>query len=376
MTTDLTVLMTDYNGAIFAEAGVVEWGYIPDGWKLALPRNDAFWQTAALPDATTPGVLMNNLDAAHISTFLKANYKRVRPLVDSPDEALWVAMIRHHAAARGLICKIDGRRVREDEYSIEPFLDADWNHASNSIPAIIRAPEIAKWVKRFGNAVLHSVALAFASRGHHYKADYKEYYERLMAVQGVDMKPSFQLPTYEVMFRLSIHCLGVWPLINLAITDKTANVMSAPMAIRWDPHAPVAGCAHITTLRAALTEMNKEAWFGAFQTKFAGQITAITNSCAAIAQHPYEYHVATSFITAQPRRYVTADAKTAFDKLSQFALGYIDFLGKKHSLAGEKAVTSHSGGMGSVANQFSKACQKYSAGDFTAATMREWLAGV
>lgn len=373
---DLAALILDYNGAIFAEAGVVEWGYIPETWKLAQPSGIAFWENANLPDAITPGVAMLNMDGAQAQVFMKANYKRVRPLVDTADEALWVTLIRYHAAVRGLICKQAGRRVRENEYSTEAHAEANWGHAANAIPALPRAAEIAKWVKRFGNAVLHSIALAFSSRGHHYKADYKEYYERLMAVQGVDMKPSFTLPSYEVMFRLSIHCLGVWPLISLAQTDKAANIMSAPMAIRWQPHAPVAGCAHITTLKACLSEMNKESWYGAFQTKFQAQITEIDNAVTAIGNAPYEHHVATSFITAQPRQYVQAPAKNAFDKLSQFALGYIDFLGKKHSLAGERAVTSHSGGMGSVANQFSKACQKYSAGDFNAATMKDWLATV
>jgi hypothetical protein len=373
---DLTVLITDYNGAIFAEAGVVEWGYIPEAWKLAQPEGEAFWSSAQIPDAQTAGIAMAGLNGAHAQTFMKANFKRVRPLVDTADEALWVTLMRYHAATRGLICKQAGRKVREDEYSTERVLDGNWAHANNNIPPNLRSVEIARWVKRFGNAVLHAVALAFSSRGHHYKADYKEYYERLMAVQGVDMKPTFTLPSYEVMFRLSIHCIGVWPLVALAISDRQANIMSAPMAIRWTPHAPVAGCAHITTLKAALTEMNKEAWFGAFQAKFQAQIADIDTAVQAVAAHPYEYHVATSFITGQPRRFVTPQAKNAFDKLSQFALGYIDFLGRKHSLAGEKAVTSHSGGMGSVANQFSKACQKYSAGDFTAATMREWLQSV
>lgn len=373
---DLQVLITDYNGAIFAEAGVVEWGYIPDAWKLAQPEGIDLYESANVPDDATPGTAMPGLTDATIPPFLKANFHRVRPLVDTNDEALWIAMMRYHAAARGLICKKNGRRVREDEYSLETPRSGAWTHADNAIPDIPRSREIAKWVKRFGNAVLHSVALAFSSRGHHYKADYKDYYERLMAVQGVDMKPNFQLPSYEVIFRLSNHCLGVWPLIALAMYDRANNIMSAPMMIRWSPHAPVAGCAHITTLKAALTEMNKEAWFGAFKTKFQTHITAVDTAVTAIGTAPYEYHVATSFITGRPRRFNTAEAKTAFDVLSQYALGYIDFLGKKHSLAGEKAVTSHSGGMGSVANQFSKACQKYSAGDFAAATMTAWLATV
>lgn len=376
MALDINTLIADYNGAVYAQAGVVEWGYIPAEWFLALPQGVALFQDAQTPDAPTPNVPLPNMNAAATTVFMKAQYNRIRPMVESNEEALWVSTLRFHCMQRGLFCKVVGRRIREDEYSVEPPKDGDWAHANNNIPNVPRARDITKWIKRFGNAVLHSVALAFTSRGHHYKQEYKEYYERLMAVQGVDMKPSFNLPSFEIIFRLSLHCFGVRPLIELALEDKRQNIMSAPMSIRWTPHAPIAGVAHITTTKAALIEMNKEGWFGAFATKYAADITALNDEVTAIGTNPYDYHVSTAFITANARRYVSAQGIAAFTKLSQLALGYIDFLGKKHSLAGEKAITSHSGGMGSLATQFSKACQKYSAGDFTAATMKEWLATV
>lgn len=373
MALDINLLIADYNGAVFAQAGVVEWGYIPAEWFLAQPVGLAIFGNAQLPADVTPNVPLVNFDAAAQLTFIKAQFKRVRPLVDSNDEALWVATLRYHCVMRGLICNVAGRRIREDEYSLEAPHDADWTHVNNNIPGIPRARDISKWVKRFGNAVLHAIALAFTSRGHHYKNEYKDYYDRLMAVQGVDMKPSFNLPSAEVMYRLSIHCFGVWPLISLAFRDKLDNVMSAPMVIRWTPHAPIAGVAHITTTKAAIIEMNKEGWFGAFSTKYAAEIQALNAEVTAIGTNPYDYHVSTAFITAHARRMVSPQGAAAFAKLSQLALGYIDFLGRKHSLAGEKAITSHSGGMGSLATQFSKACQKYSAGNFNAESMQEWL---
>jgi len=366
-------LLADYNGAVFAQAGVVEWGYVPADWFLVLPDNNAAYAPNAIPDAPTPGVGLQNTNDGQNLAFIQANYHRCRQAAGSDVEAAWVAIMRWHCVNRGLLCKMAGRRIREDEYVVAGHLGANWGANENAVPGNAVCREIAKWVKRFGNAVLHAIAYAFVARGHHYKTEYKELYDRLMNVQGVDMKPSFQLPSAEIMYRLALHCIGIRPLVDLAIADRAAGIMSAPMMLRWQPHAPVAGVAYVTTLKATLNEMKKETWYSAIAAKFQQDIVDLDAEVALIAQNPYEYHVATSFITGAPRRYATQAGTKAFNRLAPFAIGYIDYVGKRHPLAGQKTITSHSGGGGGLSDNFSKACQTYSKGDFTAATMALWL---
>jgi hypothetical protein len=376
MALDLGLLLADYNGAVFAQVGALEWGYIPNIWKLAIPDIINQFEEAQLPDNPTPNVSLAAVVAAQERIFIKAQFHRLRGTIGDDEGTLWVAMMRLHAMKRGVMCKAAGRRVNENEYSQQLHAGADWDDAANNLPVIPSAGDIARWVKRFGNCVLHAVGLAFLSRGHHYKKEYDEYYDRLMAAQGVDMRPGWALPSKEIIFRLSVHCFGVRPLIDLITTDKTAGRMSAAMMLRLSPAPAIAGCAHITTLQATLTEMKKEPWWNAFNTKFQGNINEINTEVQRIQANPLNYHVATRFITGGAKTDVTPAAKGAFDRLCVFAMGYIDYLGKKHALSGQKAITHHAGGGGGMVDIFSKACQVYGKGTYNEDTMAEWLANV
>jgi hypothetical protein len=369
MALDLGNLLQTYNGTAMLAAGAAEWGFIDQKWYLAIPAtmND----DAHMPDALT--IDQTNWTVDEQRTFMKANYKRMIAGGVSQDEALFVTLFRIHIVRRGGIIRMANRAVFEDEYSVEPHAGANWNAAENDIPNNQNAPSMARWVKRFGNAIIHAMVYGFITRGHHYKQEMSDLYSRLLESQGVDRNPGFQLPSFETLFRSSLHAFGVKPLVDITLDDKTNNKMMASMAVRFTPHAPVAGSAHISTLNATLEHMKKEQWYGAFNTKFRVNIERIQAEVATIATRPYEFHVSSRIVTGQAKRTISNDATIAFNRLSQYALGYIDYLGRKHSLSGQRAVTSKAGGMSALAETFSKACTTFASVKVTGDSMEAFL---
>lgn len=380
MAYNLEVLIDDFNGTAFAQAGAAEWGYIQPEWFLALP--------IGLPNSAAvdlPNAFAHNAGwAAKVGkndwtkAFMKANYHLVKTVAGSNEAAYFIAALRLHYVTRGAIVNKAARKVLEDEYVFVAHQGDGWNHADNQIPQNLNQAAINKWIKRYGTCLLHSVAYMFVSRGHHYKQEYLEKYNKLADAQFIDKAPGFQLPPPDVLYRQAIHCFGVNPLLEITLADAGTSHMAAAMQLRWNPHSPVSGVAKITTSKAVLTEMKKESWWTAFSTKFQAQIGVIDQECVAISQNPYEYHVASLVVTGRARRMLTADSEAAFNRLSQFLLGYIDYLGRRHSLSGQVAITQKSGGIGPLAEGFSKACSKFGKANPTDAhnTMNEYLTGM
>lgn len=362
MAYNLDIMIDDFNGAAFATAGEAEWGYISPNWFLTLPNGIANHAVGDLPaDFVRNGGWADQVAKNDFTKrFMKANYHRIRGSCSSDTEAYFVAALRLHGVSRGLLVTQAARGVLENEVVFVDHLGGGWDAVENNIPVLATAAAINRWIKRFGTAVFHSVAYMFVTRGHHYKQEYLDKYNKLFDAQFMDRNPGFVLPNADIIYRQAVHAFGVKPLVDLTLSDKQANHMAAAMAIRWNPHAPVSGVAKITTSKAVLTEMTKERWWEAFRVRFQAEIGQIDAEVGRITANPYEYHVASRVVTTQPRRMVVQGTEAAFNRLSQFLLGYIDYLGRRHSLSGQVAITQKSGGAGPLADGFSRACSRYS----------------
>jgi len=121
-------------------------------------------------------------------------------------------------------------------------------------------------------------------------------------------------------------------------------------------------------------EMKKEKWYATFYARFQTPIDAMYAESALISQTPYEYHVAAKVFGRAQRRHVSQNAQNAFTGISQFLIGYIDHLGKRHSLSGQVAVTRKSGGLGPLGENFSRACDRFSNPDLEVDNMTQYLA--
>lgn len=374
MALNLANMLADYNGTAFAVAGTGEWGFIPQAWYMAVPVGHGY---------------PNNFDAAHLivpfggagansnETFQKANYHRLIAAGMTADGALFGTMLRWHIASRGaVVMNMAQRAVVEDEYVAVNPGGGGWANAVNDIPNNANATNIAKYIRRYGTSLMHQMVFVFLGRGHHWNPVYDEIYDRLKTACFMADAPGFALPTNEQLYRLLMHPFGIKPLFALTLLDVGNAHMAAAMYIRFMPAPPIAGCAQITTLNASLITMSKEPWWPAFAARFATEIAVIRAEVVLIMANPTMYHVAARVFGHPNRVMVTAPAMAAFERLSQFALGFIDHLHRNHSLRGQQAITQHSGGMTGLAEAFSRACDRFGRPDANVADMATFLANL
>lgn len=368
MALNLDTIIADYNGTSMAVAGHAEWGFIPDLWFLPKIAGKDYPANYVIG---TSGFT----DADHPKIFLKAQYAKLINGGIDPTVALFVAMLRAHMIFKGTIANdLNNRSVLEDETYVAAAAGANWADAANNIPPNPASTAIAKFVKRHGNTIVHQMVYVFSARGHHWSPDYDELYKRLRSACFMDQNPGFVLPSSEVMYRLAIHPFGIKALAALTLADKAANNMAAAMALRYTPSAPIAGVAHITTMSAVINHMRSEPWWGAFDAKFHAEVTAIDTEVGTIQGNPYEFHVAAKVFGHAARRVPSQNANKAFSSLSQYCLGYIDHLGRRHSLSGQQAITQKSGGAKGLADAFAKACDNFGKPDTDVDSMTDFLA--
>jgi len=370
MPIDLQVLLDDYNGSAMAVAGHAEWGFIPEAWFIAIPRNQK------LPD----DIAINTSPFATVAEekrFISANYHKVRQVAGSNEAALFIAMLRLHIARQGVLANLlANRAVVEDEYSLADPQGVDWAAPENDVPDVGSFSDIAKFVKHHGNTFVHQMVYLFSARGHHWDPAYNDLYERLKKACFITGNFGFALPSNEVIYRLAIHGFGVKPLLQLTLDNVAHGNVAAAMALRFNPAPPIAGMAHITTLEATLRTMSQEAWWDIFLAKFTNEIDVIRNETNLVHQNPFTYHVAAKVFGYANRKTASQASLAAFNRLSQFALGYIDHLGRRHSLSGQQAITQKSGGPRGIAEAFSRACDRFGKPNVDVASMADFLATV
>jgi hypothetical protein len=364
--------LADFNGNNFIRAGTAEFGYVPTSWFIALNARLAALLPANLTLGNDPFP-----NAADKTEFLKANFRHVRPNCQSDEEALCVASLRLSLASKGVLClslNNQGRSVIDDEYVVINHLGANWADPLNDIPGVASAPAIAKFFKRYGPTIAHMAAYVFCARGHHWTPDYAALYDRLMKASLIPDQNGFVMPSKEVLFRFALHGFAVKPLYDMAMADRNAGLMVAAVSLRFTPHPPIAGVAHITTLHAILGEMSKESWWNDFVTKFQNPINDINGELALINANPLSYHVASFVIGGVGRTLTSAAAEQAFNLLCQLAIGFVDHLGRRHPMSGQIAVTKKSGGPRGLADAFAKACDTYGKPSLSGPDMASFLA--
>jgi hypothetical protein len=370
---DINDLIATFNGSAFVEAGHQEWGYVPLEWHLAIPdevrllkegtdsekKLHDYWQTFHIGESFFYEE-NTNVGICSRENFIKANYQLLASSGVTQSTALIITMMRLALAQQGAIAlSLHRRSVAVDEYTYVAHKGDSWKNAANNIPTIERHKEIAAWTKRFSGVLVSHIVFLFLARGHHYLPEYNEIYQKLYKACFISDPVGFALPIPEQLYRLSVHCFGVLPLLEFMMQQKLAGRMAAAMNIRYTPHAPIAGVAQFTTLAAAFQDMRRHALWTKVETYFAEPLALLREVCSLIHASPYKFHVASKVLAAGPR--VIPDAKyyEAFQKLAACALGYIDYLGKKHSLAGQKAITQKYGGMDPAADMWSRAFDEY-----------------
>lgn len=374
---DITELMNIFNGSVLVEAGHQEWGYIPETWHLMLPGNldptskreksaddqkrIQYWQqahigeSAFIEDHAPENALRGLFPRDH---FVRANYNGLILAGATPQHALLITFIRVAVAQFGAIAlSTRERSVSVDEYSYFNPPDNDW--AKAVVPVVEQSRAIVGWAKKFAGVIISHIVFLFCARGHHYLPEFNEIYQKLYRSSFISDPVGFILPTPEVLYRLSVHCFGVAPLLQMCFGMKRNNQMAAAMLIRFSPHPPIAGVAQFTTMRAAFEDMERHALWQRIRQQYNAPIQRLLAFCDKVDNAPFRYHVASRVLTGESRLMPEQEDYETFRMLAPIALGYIDYLGRRHSLSGQKAITQKYGGIDPSVEMWSRAFDEY-----------------
>lgn len=368
---NLQALLDIYNGASFQEAGVVEWGYIEPPWYLQIPRGHSYTKMDAIKMGSSP--FGDKLSEAN---FLKANYRALAQpnVLGNPDKALFATLLRFHCVSSGIFTlDKNARHVMEDEYNIADPLGDNWDDAQNNIPLNENHPAIARFIKRFADTLIQMMVFVFTARGHHWQSEYDGLYDRLIQTCGVEKPERWAFPTNKELFRSIMHCFGIYQPYQFCEFARATGRMCSPMNLRFQPHPPIAGAQIVYTSVATLGVMAQETWFGQYEKKFAEELHIVSEEHRRVNEHPMDYHVASKVLAGTQRRAISSEFMKAFSRISQTLLGYIDHLGRKHSLYGQKVITSKAGGLSPLGETFSSACDKFSKLSLEGLNMRTLL---
>lgn len=362
---DIKELLEVFNGSALMEAGHQEWGYIEEKWFLALPKSVQLtesssddvkhWAHPNIGQSPFTDVKTGIIDKTQ---FLKANFQLLKNAGLTDDHALLGAMMRMSILEMGtLALNPRERNVLIDEYVYYQPENDDWDKIV--LPKLATARDIAAWAKRFAPSIMSHIMFVFCARGHHWTPEFVEIYQRLTANSFIGSPQGWTIPTSEVMYRSLLHCLGVSPLIAATRDLIRGNRLPAAMVIRFKPAPPIAGAAHITTLSAIIKDMHRHALWERLKSWKHSEMNRIDQEVEEIHTDPYAFHVASKVLCGKERRVVSEAAMDAFHSLAPIALGYVRFLGKKHSLFGQKAVTQKYGGTDPLVEMWADAFDKF-----------------
>jgi len=368
---NITELIDVFNGSVLVEAGHQEWGYIPETFHLGLPvevkptKTDVqaktdlleYWKKTRIgesifTDKNDQHGLVNR------TNFIKANFHLLTTANVTPQHALLITCMRMAVADAGAIALLTKHRnVIVDEYTYVAPPEDNWDKVV--IPAIEKHRDIAAWAKKFTGILVSHIVFLFCARGHHYLPEYNEIYQKLYRNSFVNDPVGFSLPTPETTYRLSIHCFGIAPLLEWVQALKRENKMAAAMMIRFDPHPPIAGVAQFTTMKATFDDMRRHSLWSRIETYKSEALQVLRQCCDTISSDPYAFHVASKVILGVPRKMPSQREYETFATLAPIALGYIDYLGRRHSLSGQKAITQKYGGIDPAVEMWSRAFDEY-----------------
>lgn len=352
---DLNTLIENLNGTAMSSSGTGEWGYIPDNWKMAIPAVDRMDYPVNFQFGNSP--FANN---GMKIRFIKANYARISPIVNSPEIALFLSILRAEIANLGLIARsITHRSVTDDEYVYVDPRNGDWNDAVNNVPVIPNSNDIARFVKVNLRNFVHQLVFVFLSRGHHWAPDYDGLFNKLKTACLMGATMGFAMPTNEMIYRYAMHPFGIFPLYHMMEQNRANGDMSYGMVLRLGGGSVIAGTAYITTSHSVVRAMANETWGDSFTRKFGDEIAALQLADLDIKGHERNYHVAHKHLGADTLTKVSVEAADAFERLSPLIVGYIKYLGRNSTFAGAISLLKQAGPSTFVADAFVAVLEAY-----------------
>lgn len=235
------------------------------------------------------------------------------------------------------------RCVFIDEYTAhtrrpDGFMDTVTQMAAMKQKPAIMEQEAA--IKRNVHRIIGTAVHVFRTRNHHYQDSAAQFVQRTWSAVWNGSPPEWDLPD-EDLFRSSIHCFGMMPLVNYCQRAFNANVMPAALVIRRT--AARAGTAPVRLVDAAFKCMQAEPFYPMVEAAFATHIRNVNAHVQQLINWGDTAHVNHWFMCGARARAAYNEALA--EPLMPLAMAYIRSLGPRSTLkmqvALNKRVSNH-----------------------------------
>jgi hypothetical protein len=235
------------------------------------------------------------------------------------------------------------RCVFIDEYTAHTRRPDGFMETVTQMAAIKQKPAVMEQeaaIKRNVHRIIGTAVHVFRTRNHHYQDSAAQFVQRTWSAVWNGSPPEWDI-SEEDLFRSSIHCFGMVPLVNYCMRAFSANVMPAALVIRKT--AARAGTAPVRLVDAAFKCMQAEPFYPMVAAAFATHILNVNNHVQQLIAWGDDAHVNHWFMCGARARATYNEALA--EPLMPLAMAYIRSLGPRSTLkmqvALNKRVSNH-----------------------------------
>jgi len=349
-------LLTDLNGSDGFTEDKAALGTVPTSYYLQLPSNVKDFADFHLGRDPLP----KKSDAAD---FLISNYEKLTEGNVREQTAVFSTLLRYEMVKHGFIAtNLENRSVYVDEYNYI----GNFNSKDKKFPA---TREMVKFIADYWENIVSVVAHVFRVRGHHWKPEYADLYDRTWRCTTITVPERVTMPTWEEISRTALHCFGVKAL-HLVRENAFANGrLSNGLKLRRS--AACAGSAPVRTAKAVVDVMSRAKWFPAFATKFQEDLTALFQHAEQLALAGTAAHINAKLYSWESIK-VPADL-TQVTKLAPYFMGFLSTLDQKEDITKQASLTKKASGGALIARDFANVIIAENRRDSSQQTVTEYL---
>jgi len=338
MSYDVKQLLNDVNGTSQYSEDIAAMGTIPESHFLHMYEGI---YTRMSPD-------FNNdkfLNSAEFTEMFLINAHALHKNKVSESDSAFCAFLKTLLCMKGFVAKdLTNRAVYIDEYLRYPKLEKE--------PDIfVISKDTVQFITMYWANIVGVTRHVFRVRGHHWKPEYTELYERTWRSTAISVPANVRMPTWEVISKAALHCFGIRALEEMWKRGKSIGILSKALELRED--AACAGSASIRTTAAAISEMRSAPWFHIFEKARSNQIQALILEADRLRKEGTRAHINARLYNFDDKFCGTNEELVR--PLAPFVLGWLDTLEDNEPIKKQKAINKRSAGSTSLRASFSAA---------------------
>jgi hypothetical protein len=348
-TSKLSILVEDLNGEHSFSNLKAAFGYVESYERLQIPQSvNNKCQVSAQPQS------MVDLTTNEIMALLKLNFDKLVAGSVSSDKAIRIAILRARWVRTGNL--LNGKNERStpiDEVDIisdnecsnvikkyfndngvfKGKADGTIDVSNDNFAAAFNSVNLGEWNK-IGPLVWGCVAHVFRVRGHHYKDEYLNLYEKTWKGTTLDFPDN--VLTWKDMSRTAIHSFGVKALERSTRFYEENQALTTNLVIRRD--AIPCGAALIGTSYATLSQFQSTPWYNNFYDMYSSQIDDLIANYKRVKEAGLSCHISCG-LYGVPK---VAVSTAAAEALAPILVGYINGTPSGSAIKDQKAMTKYS----------------------------------